>query len=152
MAAFYKYAPLFWNLMFIVRVLWKAGLKNVVFLSHLHGCYKSVNQEKDEISKYPNKVVCINNYVDMARWNCLTGPNDERMGPRFVPITEPMEYEKDFIDIAKNAKFGYKKDIPSVLTCHTSNYGTISKQTKEFYANLGYQVKFDLTTLSFETK
>lgn len=137
MTSFYKYTPRFWNLSFIVRVLWKLGVKNVCFLSHLIGNNCDGNKEFKTLNK--NSVVTVTNYIECARWCILTGPNDERMGPRFTPITEPVELEQDFIKIVQSKKFN--KKIPSVITVHVPSTATISSTTSSFYGNLGYQTR-----------
>lgn len=137
MTSFYKYTPRFWNLSFILRVLWKLGVKNVCFLSHMINNNCQENKEFSTLAK--NSVVSMNNYVDSSRWNVLMGPNDDRMGPRFIPITDPMELEERFLNIAKGDKF--QKKIPSVITVHSPSSATISDTTSKFYGNLGYQTR-----------
>eukprot|EP01084_Bolivina_argentea_P149755 261589_1 len=141
MTSFYKYTPRFWNLSFIVRVLWKLGVKNICFLSHLIGNNCDKNLMKNAPKTLPiNSVVLTKNYIECARWNILTGPNDKRMGPRFTPITDPVELEDDFIKgVIQNEKFKFKKNIPSVITVHVPSSATISQTTNSFYGKLGYQ-------------
>jgi len=131
LAAYYKYCPLFWNLRFIIRVLWKIGLKNIAFLTHLFG---TVNEK---FLLKPNSVVQLNNFIEAARWNCLSGPNDESMGPRFTPITEAFDLESSFKDISSSKPF--EKNIPSVVVTNVSNTNIVSDATKRYYGSLGYQ-------------
>ena len=137
MTSFYKYTPRFWNLSFIVRVLWKLGVKNVCFLSHLIGNNCEGNKEFKTLPR--NSVVTVTNYIECARWCILTGPNDPRMGPRFTPITEPLELEDDFNEIAQSSQFN--KKIESVITVHVPSKATISSTTSSFYGTLGYQTR-----------
>jgi len=134
MTSFYKYTPRFWNLSFLLRVLWKVGVKNVCFLTHLLGnnCEKSKRSTLDK-----NTVVMLNNYVECSKWNILCGPNDDRMGPRFTPITEPIDLEEDF----KKVVGTFAKKIPSVITVHVPSSATISQTTSLFYGGLGYQTR-----------
>ncbi|ETO24701.1 inosine guanosine and xanthosine phosphorylase family protein [Reticulomyxa filosa] len=130
---FYKYAPSLWNLHFFIRVLWKCGIRNVVFLAQLFG----TDNEKFKLPS-ENGVVLVSNYVDVSRWNSLTGPNDDRMGPRFVPITEPMDGNNALSEIAKRKKFG-SITLPQVEVVQTPSQGIISPLTKKFHASLGLQ-------------
>ena len=137
MTSFYKYTPRFWNLSYVIRVLWKLGIKNVCFLSHLIGNDCSKGKESKTLAK--NSVVLMNNYIEGARWSILSGPNDERLGPRFTPITEPIELREEFTKIAESDEF--KKQIPDVITVHVPSSATISPTTSSFYGSLGYQTR-----------
>jgi len=80
-------------------------VKNTVFFSHLF---------RNEPKLKTNTVVVVDNYVDAAKWCALTGPNDERMGPRFVPITEPFDLADKFATVAESKK--HKIKLPKVTT------------------------------------
>merc|ERR1712154_724576 len=105
--------------------------------SHLIGNDCNHNQKVKTLPT--NSVVVMNNYIECARWNILTGPNDDRLGPRFTPITDPIELENDFIQITKSKQF--KKKIPSVITVHVPASATISPATSAFYGSMGYQTR-----------
>ena len=128
LSSFYKYSPMFWNLNHIVKILWKCNIKSVNYICHLMSNDSSIKQ---------NSVVCINNFVETAKWNCLTGPNDIRIGPRFTPITDPFEYCHDIIKYTKNK---YNKIINQVKVSSLSHRNIVSKLAKLYYAKMGYPV------------
>ncbi|ETO13881.1 hypothetical protein RFI_23488 [Reticulomyxa filosa] len=133
---FYRYSPSLWNLNFFVRVLWKCGIKNIVFLTELLG----TDNEKFNLPPR-NGVVLVSNYVDESRWSCLTGPNDERLGPRFIPITEPMDGNDILYKTAKRKNFG-ELTLRQVEVVHAPPYALISPLSKQFYASFGIPVIF----------
>ncbi len=79
----------------------------------------------------------MTNYIECARWNILTGPNDTRMGPRFTPITEPIELAQQFSDILRTEDGC--KEWQSVVTVHVPSSATISATTQTFYGKMGYE-------------
>jgi len=117
--------------MFVMRVLWKVGVKKIAFLAHLFG----TNNVKFDLEQ--NTVVSMDNFVECSRWNVLTGPNDERMGPRFVPMTHPMDQQQEFLQMAESEPFDVK--IPKVLTAHAPNWNLISRLARHYHASLGQQ-------------
>jgi purine-nucleoside phosphorylase len=132
----HKYSPNLWNLEFLVRVLWKCGVVNAVMVAQLFG----TNNRKFKLPE-KNGVVIVDNYIDCTKWNTLTGPNDERMGPRFVPMTEPMELSDKFIEIVKDEKYGgcADVDLKKVIAVHAPNHALISPLSKDYYAALGLE-------------
>merc|ERR1712087_285497 len=62
------------------------------------------------------------------------------MGPRFTPITEPMDLKDDFLKVAAMDEFG-KTTVPSVVTVHIPSTATISKTTSTFYGRMGYATR-----------
>merc|ERR1712087_480925 len=62
------------------------------------------------------------------------------MGPRFTPITEPMDLKDEFLKVAAMDEFG-KTTVPSVVTVHIPSTATISKTTSTFYGRMGYATR-----------
>lgn len=137
LSSFYKYSPRFWNLGFLLRVLWKCGVQNVCFLSHLFGNDCTGNEKVESPKK--NQVVVVKNYVECAKWSVLTGPNDSRLGPRFTPITDPIELDSHFLKVAASKQF--QTMMESVVTVHIPSTSTCSLTTSSFYGKMGYQTR-----------
>jgi len=133
LAAFYKYCPMLWNMGFLLRVLRRVGAQNVAFLTHL------MANDRPSAAKgaaNQNQVVAVRNYIDCAKWSVLTGPNDERLGPRFTPITEPIELREHFLRVAASQRF--RAQIESVVAVHIPATATTSPTSSAFYGRMGF--------------
>jgi len=84
---------------FPVRVMRALGAKTLL-LSNLAGCLNPQFSAGD--------VAVIVDHINMIGANPLTGPNDERLGCRFVDMMEP--YSKRLVDLAE--RVARRMDIP----------------------------------------
>jgi purine-nucleoside phosphorylase len=75
-----------------VRVLGKLGVRAIVFTNAAGGINTALA---------PGRLVLITDHINLQGSNPLTGPNDERFGPRFPDMSEV--YSKEYRKVAREA-------------------------------------------------
>jgi purine-nucleoside phosphorylase len=75
---------------YAVRLMGLMGIKNLIVTNASGGLNPNFN---------PGDLMIITDHVNMMFANPLTGPNDEKIGPRFPDMSEP--YSKEYIELAE---------------------------------------------------
>lgn len=80
------------------------GVKNLI----LTNACGSMNPEI-----HPHDIVLITDHINMMGHNPLVGPNNDRLGPRFVDMTEPydLSFRKKALDIAHTLDIKLKQGV-----------------------------------------
>lgn len=67
-----------WQVAFPARVLCKLGIKTLVVTNAAGGIRADLQ---------PGDLMAISDHLNLSGWNPLTGPNDDRLGPRFPDMS-----------------------------------------------------------------
>ena len=65
---------------FPIRVLGRLGITTLIITNAAGGIRQNLRQ---------GQLVLLSDHINLTGRNPLTGPNDERLGPRFFDMTEP---------------------------------------------------------------
>ncbi|HEY4050515.1 MAG TPA: purine-nucleoside phosphorylase [Acidobacteriaceae bacterium] len=87
------YSPL--QVTFPVRVLGSLGVKTIVFTNASGGV---------RLDLKPGQLVLLSDHINLTGLNPLSGPNDSRLGPRFLDVSEA--YSKRLRGVAKTTAEG----------------------------------------------
>jgi len=105
---FYEgYAP--WQVAFPARVLCALGIKTLVVTNAAGGIQTGMR---------PGDLMAILDQINLSGWNPLTGPNDERLGPRFPDMSTAFNpvLTQLLLDTAERLNIPLKKGVYAYLS------------------------------------
>ncbi len=98
-----------WQVALPARVLCLLGIKTLVVTNAAGGI---------NLDLKPGDLMGITDHINLAGWNALIGPNDDRLGPRFPDMSQayhPLLFEL-LLQSARRTKVPMKKGVYAILS------------------------------------